>query len=152
MIMNVYDKNGFDKNSSFHSMAYAAWDPHTTQKQSRTCIDCHFNPQTLGLGAGILDIKDNNITFQPFYNSVESGLPINFPIDALVSKDGQQFQSFSREKARGFNQKELTKIVQAYKCIICHNSWNDKIYIDFNKSKKAFYSKQTSCSSSILTK
>jgi len=148
VITSIYDKN--ITNEGFHSMAYAAWDPHTTQKQSRTCIDCHFNSQTLGMGAGILNIKDNNITFQPFYNSEKSGLPISYPIDALISKDGEQFQTFSRKKARGFSKKELTKIVEAYKCIICHNKWDDKIYKDFNKSKKLFYNKKTSCSKEIL--
>ena len=148
VITTIYDKNITDE--GFHSFAYAAWDPHTTQKQSRACVDCHFNPQTLGMGAGILDIKDNNITFQPFYNSLESGLPINYPIDSLVSKDGQQFQSFSRDKARGFNQKEVSKIVDVYKCIVCHKDWDDKIYKDYDKSKKLFYSGKTQCSKEIL--
>jgi len=150
VITTIYDKN--ITNEGFHSFAYAAWDPHTTQKQSRSCVDCHFNPQTLGLGAGNLNIKDNNITFEPYYNSIESGLPINYPIDSLVSKDGVQFQSFSRDEARGFNKKEVSKIVEAYKCIICHNKWDDKIYKDFNLSKKLFYSKKTSCSKDLLSK
>jgi len=112
---------------AFHSFAYAAWDPHTTQLKSRTCIDCHFNPRTLGLGAGILNLKNNKITFTPFYKSKKNGLPISYPIDALISKNGQQYQTFSRKYARGFNKKEVYKIIEAYKCIICHNSWNDKI-------------------------
>ncbi len=148
VITTIYDKNITDE--GFHSFAYAAWDPHTTQKQSRGCVDCHFNSQTLGMGAGILDIKDNNITFSPFYNSQQSGMPINYPIDSLVSKDGQQFQSFSRDKARGFNQKEVSKIVEVYKCIICHKTWDDKIYKDFKNSKKLFYKNHTTCSKDIL--
>jgi len=148
--MSVYDKKHFDKNSSFHSFAYATWDPHTTQKQSRSCVDCHFNPQTLGLGAGILDIKKGNITFMPFYDSKKSGLGISFPIDSLVSKDGQQFQTFSRDNARGFNKKEIRKIIDAYRCIICHNNWNDKIYKNFKKSKTLFYDKKTQCAKEIL--
>jgi len=87
-------------------------------------------------------IKDKNITFSPFYNSIESKLPITYPIDSLVSKDGKQFQTFSRDNARGFNKKELTKIIQAYKCIICHNNWDDKIYTNYKKSKKLFNNKQ----------
>ncbi len=148
VIATIYDKDV--KVDEFHSLAYAAWDPHTTQKESRTCIDCHFNPQTLGLGAGILDIKDNNITFNPHYQSKEDGLPINYPIDSLISKEGKQFQSFSRKEARGFNKKEVNKIIKAYKCIICHNKWDDTIYKDFPKSKKLFYDKKTSCSKEVL--
>jgi len=148
VIMSIYDKN--ITNEGFHSMAYAAWDPHTTQKQSRTCVDCHFNSTTLGMGSGILDIKDKNITFMPYYNSKDSGMPFSYPIDSLVSKDGDQFQTFSRTKARGFNNKEVNKIIEAYKCIICHNKWEDKIYEDFKQSKILFYSKKTSCSKDIL--
>jgi len=148
VIASIYDKDV--KNDEFHSMAFAAWDPHTTQKQSRTCVDCHFNPQTLGMGAGILDIKKDKITFEPFYQSKESALPINYPIDSLISPRGEQFQSFSREKARGFNQKEVSKIVEAYKCIICHKNWDDPIYENFSQSKKLFYDNKTSCSKEML--
>ncbi len=133
------------KIEKFHSLAMAGWDPHTTQKKSRTCVDCHFNPASLGLGRGNLDIKEGNITFTPIYNSIQSGMPFSYPIDAFVSVKGKQFQSTSRKEARSFNRAELDKIVGAYKCIICHNSYNDKIYKDFNQSKKLFYSGKTSC-------
>jgi len=133
------------KIEKFHSMAMAGWDPHTTQKKSRTCVDCHFNPASLGLGRGNLDIKDGNITFTPIYNSTQSGMPFSYPIDAFVSPKGKQFQSTSRKEARSFNKSELNKIVGAYKCIICHNTYNDKIYKNFNQSKKLFYSGETSC-------
>lgn len=133
------------KIENFHSMAMAGWDPHTTQKDVRKCVDCHFNPATLGLGHGNLDIKDKNITFKPFYNSQKSGMPFSYPIDGFVSVEGKQFQSTSRKEARGFNKKELTKIVEAYKCIICHDKYEDKIYKDFDKSKKLFYDGKTKC-------
>jgi hypothetical protein len=148
VVTSIYDKD--ITNEGFHSFAYAAWDPHTTQKQSRGCVDCHFNPMTLGLGQGILDIKNDKISFQPFYQSSDNNLPIKYPIDALVSKEGKQFQSFSREKARGFNKEEVKKIVDVYKCIVCHDSWSDKIYDDFDRSKELFYGKKTSCSIKVL--
>ncbi len=134
-----------NKVKKFHSMAMAGWDPHTTQKKVRSCEDCHFNPASLGLGRGIFDIKNGKILFEPFYNSKESGMPFSYPIDAFVSKEGKQFQTTSRKNARSFNKKELLKIVNAYKCIICHDKYNDKIYLDFNKSKKLFYSGKTKC-------
>ena len=133
------------KVEKFHSMAMAGWDPHTTQKKSRTCVDCHFNPASLGLGRGNLDIKKGVITFEPIYNSTQSGMPFSYPIDAFVSAKGRQFQSTSRKDARSFNKNELNKIVGAYRCIICHNSYDDKIYKDFNRSKKLFFSGKTAC-------
>jgi hypothetical protein len=72
-------------------------------------------------------------------------MPFSYPIDGFISVDGKQFQTTSRKEARGFNKKELTKIIEAYKCIICHDQYNDKIYKDFEKSKKLFYSGETKC-------
>ncbi len=142
VIGTIFKTNKIEK---FHSIAMAGWDPHTTQKTSRTCIDCHFNPATLGLGRGNLNIKDGNITFTPIYNSIQSGMPFSYPIDAFVSAKGRQFQSTSRKEARSFNKSELNKIVGAYKCIICHDTYSDKIYKDFHQSKKLFYSGKTVC-------
>jgi len=133
------------KVEKFHSMAMAGWDPHTTQKTSRTCVDCHFNPASLGLGRGNLDINNGTIFFQPIYNSDKSGMPFKYPLDAFVSVEGKQFQSTSRKEARGFNKTELNKIVEAYKCILCHDKWDDKIYRDFTKSKKEFSNGKTEC-------
>jgi hypothetical protein len=149
VLMNIYDSNG-TFSQPFHSFAYAAWDPHTTSKKARGCIDCHFNPLSIGLGNGVLDIKDKNISFMPFYQSKENGLQVNYPIDALIDKNGTQFQSFSRDSARGFNQKEVNKIVNAYKCIICHGKYDDKLYKDFNSSKARFYNKKTPCAKELL--
>ncbi len=133
------------KVEKFHAMAMAGWDPHTTQKEVRSCEDCHFNPASLGLGRGNLDIKNNRIFFEPFYNSKKSGMPFSYPIDGFVSSDGKQFQTTSRKDARSFNKKELQKIVGAYKCILCHDRYSDKIYKDFNKSKILFNSGKTVC-------
>jgi len=133
------------KVEKFHAMAMAGWDPHTTQKQSRTCVECHFNPATLGLGRGNLDIREGNITFAPFFQSTQSGMPFDYPIDAFVSVEGKQFQSTSRKEARSFNKKELHRIVEAYRCILCHDSYSDPIYRDFNRSKERFKQGVTPC-------
>ncbi len=148
VLTTIYEGN--KTTHPFHSFAYAAWSPHTTSKDARGCIDCHFNPLTLGLGNGVLDMNKSGISFMPYYDSNASGLPISYPIDALISKDGKQFQSFSRNNARGFNKKEVNKIVNAYKCIICHGKYNDKIYKDFNASKKRFKNRQTPCAKELL--
>ena len=134
-----------NKVKKFHSLAMAGWDPHTTQKKSRSCEDCHFNPASLGLGRGVFDIKKGKIVFESFYNSKKSGMPFSYPIDAFVSKNGKQFQTTSRKNARSFNKSELHRIIGAYKCIICHDKYSDKIYLDFNKSKKLFNLGKTKC-------
>jgi hypothetical protein len=133
------------KVEQFHSMAMAGWDPHTTQKQSRTCVECHFNPASLGLGRGNLDIRDGNITFTPFFDSRKSGMPFDYPIDAFVSPEGKPFQTTSRQQARSFNRTELHRIVDAYRCILCHDRYDDPIYRDFNASKARFKRRETPC-------
>lgn len=132
------------KIKKFHSMAMAGWSPHTSSR-SRDCVDCHFSSNTLGLGAGNLDFKDGSIHYQPYYNSAKNNLPFSYPIDAFIDLNATQFQTTSREYARAFNKKELDKIINAYKCIICHRSWDDKIYKDFNASKLKFSQGLSKC-------
>lgn len=55
-----------------------------------------------------------------------------------LSRQRKQFQATSRENARSFNNQEIKSIVNAYKCILCHRTYEDKIYQDFNQSKKLF--------------
>jgi hypothetical protein len=148
VIMSIYDDKNYTK--SFDSLAYGAWEPHSVGKSKR-CIDCHFNPTAVGLGNGVLDLKNEKVTFKPFFDSKASGFDFDFPIDALVDTNGTQLQSFSRDNARGFNKDEIEKIIKAYRCIICHESWDDKIYNDFNHSKKLFFSKKTKCSAILET-
>lgn len=133
------------KVEQFHAMAMAGWDPHTTQKSARTCVDCHFNPASLGLGRGNLDLRGNTILFTPYFDSNRSGMPFGYPIDAFVSPEGKQFQSTSRTQARSFNRRELYRIVGAYRCILCHDRYDDPIYRDFNASKRRFERQETPC-------
>ena len=148
VLMTIYDGN--KTTQPFHSFAYGAWSPHTTSKEARGCIDCHFNPLTIGLGSGVLDLNRSGISFMPYYDSNRSGLPISYPIDALINKNGKQYQSFSRDNARGFNKKEVNKIVNAYKCIICHGKYDDKIYKNFELSKERFRKRNTPCAKELL--
>ena len=148
VIMNIYENNGTYKHL-FDSLAYAAWSPHTIGK-SKKCKSCHNSSSALGLGKGIFKNTKNGLKFKPYFNSIKSGFNFDFNIDALVDLNGTQNQSFSREKARAFNKKEIEKITNAYRCIICHNRWDDKIYKDFNKSKEMFYNKKSKCAKEIF--
>jgi len=148
VIMNIFDKN-YTYHKGFDSLAYGAWSPHAIGK-SKKCKDCHNSSSALGLGQGLFNLKKDGFNFKPFFDSNKSGFNFNFNIDALVDSNGTQLQSFSREKARAFNKEEIEKITNAYKCIICHDRWNDTIYKDFNKSKSLFYQKKTQCAKEIF--
>lgn len=132
------------KVEQFHAMAMAGWEPHTTGK-ARECVDCHFDPASLGLGRGNFDLKKGEIFFKPYYDSTRSGMPFSYPIDGFVSAEGEQFQTTSREKARSFNKAELTSVVNAYQCILCHRSYDDPIYTNFTLSKERFNEGKTPC-------
>ncbi len=148
VIMSIYDKNG-TYHKGINSLAYGAWSPHSIGK-SKKCKDCHNSSSALGLGQGIFSNSKEKLNFIPYFNSKKSGFDFTFNIDALTDINGTQKQSFSRDGARAFNKKEIEKITKAYRCIICHNSWSDKIYNDFNRSKELFFNKKSSCSKELL--
>ncbi len=42
----------------FNRFTMAAINPHTTQREGRTCKDCHATPKTVGLGTGTVWKED----------------------------------------------------------------------------------------------
>jgi len=126
--------------SSFKILTMTSFDPHTTQKSSRSCLDCHGDPKTLGLGEGIL----HKWHFRPTYDAYSSGLGINFPLDAFVNIEGRPLQITSPfPSARPFNKEELENIRWVNKCLPCHNLYEDKIYKDFKNSIERFMKEKT---------
>ncbi|NPA27816.1 MAG: hypothetical protein GXN91_02025 [Epsilonproteobacteria bacterium] len=148
VIMNIYEESGEYK-KGFTSLAYGAWSPHSVGR-SKKCVECHINSTAIGVGNGVLHYREDKVTFRPFFNSKKSGFDFEFNIDALNDLDGRALQSFSRDNARAFNKDEIKRVLEAYRCIICHSSWDDKIYRDYNKSKELFFKKETKCAKEIF--
>ncbi|MGB3209247.1 MAG: multiheme c-type cytochrome [Desulforhopalus sp.] len=86
--------------------------PHTISVESRSCVDCHANRKTLGLGGGIYDIRGN----------FPGVAPIDFELERFVRENGQQIQGIAHENARPFNSEELQRISRVGTCIACHKS------------------------------
>jgi len=124
--------------ASFKILTMSAFDPHTTSKESRSCIECHGDAKVLGMGEGILSKRDGKWLFRPTYDAVSSGLGIPFSPDAYVSLNGERLQAASREDARPFNGQEINNILSVNACLGCHNRYEDKIYQDFKVSIKRF--------------
>ncbi len=124
--------------ASFKILTMSAFDPHTTSKESRSCLECHGDPKVLGVGEGILNKRDGKWIFRPTYDAVSSGLGAGFPLDAYVSLNGERLQTASREDARPFKRQEINSILSVNACLGCHNQYNDKIYRDFKVSMKRF--------------
>ena len=125
---------------SIRTLTMSAFDPHTTGAASRTCLDCHVNPKTIGLGEGILNRRDGGYAFRPTFDSAASGLGISFPLDAYVTPAGEPLQTDSREGVRPFNREEIGRTLGVAPCLGCHDTYDDSVYGDFTGSLERFES------------
>ena len=135
----VYDKNV----SKFHSMSMASWDPHTTGA-AKTCVECHFSSTALGFGRGNLEFENGNLKFSPYFEANATKFGFSYSIDAFVGADGAQNQHASKND-KALSKTQIQKIVNAYKCVICHDKWEDQIYKNFELSKDKFNQGLTKC-------
>lgn len=126
-------------------MIMSAFDPHTTSRESRACPDCHGNPKTLGLGEGTLTRKENTWSFKSVFGTRDTYYLFEHPLDSFVGPDGNAHQDGYRPGSRPFSKKELAAILKVSNCIVCHNTYADKIYTDFGKSLELFDRDQTPC-------
>lgn len=99
--------------------------PHTTQKESRTCADCHSNPKTVGLGEGNLSYEGMKWHFTPVKPGINYGL--ESPLDSCVNIEGNSTVNFSRDWLRSFNKDEINRILKVGVCLTCHKG-SDSIF------------------------
>lgn len=146
VFLEIFDENGnYIPDSSFRSMVMSSFDPHTTDLKAPTCLRCHLDPKVLGLGEGFLTVFSGGLSFEAVYQSHDSGLGIEYPLDAFVSAKGKPLQMASRDKGRPFNKEELIRITQAGMCVHCHDKYDDAIYSDYQKSLSSFMSGVSPC-------
>ena len=135
--VSVFDKSGrYLEEATFSIMNISAFDPHTTAKKSRGCLECHQDPKVIGLGEGILHQKGGKQVFRPTYDSSSSGMDVSFPLDGFVNLSGEPLQSGSGKGVRPFNKEEINRILSVDPCLGCHNRYDDKIYANFKESNK----------------
>ncbi len=139
MFVSVFDRSGeYRKDRSFKVMNLSAFDPHTTSKKSRTCLECHEEPKVIGLGDGILHQKNGKRVFRPTSDASSSGMDLSHPLDAYVNLDGEPLQTGFGNGVRPFNRAEIDRIFEVAPCLGCHSGYDDRVYGDFQKSKKRF--------------
>jgi hypothetical protein len=139
VFISVFDKqDNYQKDLSFNIFSMSAFDPHTTSKKSRGCIECHGDPKSVGLGEGILNFREGQWCFRPTYDSAPSHDGVSFPLDGFVDLDGKAFLTTVREGVRPFNREEIERILSVNACLGCHREYKDKIYQDFHKAKRRF--------------
>lgn len=123
--------------TSGSNLAYAL-NPHSIQKQARSCTSCHLSSKTLGLGEGDLKIGKNssgkNDIVEPLNRSDIMRKASQFEPQAKVSVRGESLAGTHQQKARTFNQAEINRILRVGNCIPCHDSYNDPIYQNIKNS------------------
>lgn len=132
-------------------------DPHSTSTKGRTCLDCHQNPKTLGLGEGNLWYADGRWHFSASSRTPEATItetlslisrrskapaavsnhdrhttgqkPFvnNHPLDAFVDIDGNVLVHTSRKGLRPFDKKEIDRILYVGLCVTCHRDFKDPV-------------------------
>ncbi len=112
--------------------------PHTTQKEARTCESCHNNPKSMGYGINegklygdpskdfVMDLLDND--GKPIAQQVDTqfnAIP-NLKMDwsKFIDSTGKQLQTVGHHfsGSRPLNKEELAKLDRRGVCMSCHNT------------------------------
>ena len=131
-IVSLFDKEG-DIQKSFNRFTMAAINPHTTQEKGRSCGDCHISTKTVGLGEGVLEVRNNMVTFSPLDKGIETEAGKTVGFDTFVSLDGTPLQYGSRPELRPFNGVELRNILRVGLCVECHSSYEDPVWKTYDE-------------------
>ncbi len=116
--------------------------PHTTQKEARSCESCHNNPKSMGYGIeegklyndpsknfvmDLLDADGNTIAEQ--VDTQFNAIP-NLKMDwsKFIDSNGVQLQTVGHHftGSRPLNKEELSKLDRRGVCMSCHNTIPDK--------------------------
>jgi hypothetical protein len=129
-VRDSYDSRIMELKNGTSSIAMGPTHPHTTRTEVPRCIDCHLDPKAMGLGEGRLsaDPTTHELQVNPIYDSALSGLKISFPLEAVVDARGNVLQGTSHRLSRGFNAKEIARIVGIAECLACHDRYDDPVW------------------------
>jgi hypothetical protein len=125
-----------------HRRLFAALDPHTTRKESRSCASCHASSIALGLGTGTLDLDGDEPRFTPADPS---------PDEPGLARDGwtSLFPAApapgTRDDVRSLDAREQRRTLRVGPCLPCHGKADDAIYRDFDRSVRALVGGTTRC-------
>lgn len=125
-----YDSKIMPLKNGRTSTAMGPTHPHTTRVLAPRCIDCHLDPKAMGLGEGRLRSNPGRggPSLQTIYDSIGSGLKIDFSPEAVVNLKGEVLQSTSHRLSRPFNKEEIARIVSIASCLPCHDRYDDPVW------------------------
>jgi hypothetical protein len=99
-------------------LKFAPFYSHNMGKKAVGCSECHANPYFYGGGDGLFSYSDKTLT-SPIINDVQK-----VPLTSIFSiKKGKLTVNgdIVREGSRIISAEEIVKIINANRCIICHN-------------------------------
>ena len=117
--------------------------PHTAQRQARTCESCHANYKTAGLGIGkgtfglrqhediVMDLMDavtREIIPEKYSVQIPAIPKLTFDWSQIVTRDGKQLATVGTHwpMSRAFNKEELNNLLRAGTCMGCHQNMSNK--------------------------
>ncbi|WP_163336889.1 amino acid ABC transporter substrate-binding protein [Desulfopila sp. IMCC35008] len=134
-IVTMVDEKGVEK-AGFNRFTMAAINPHTTQEQGRSCVDCHVSPKTVGLGEGTISESNGELVFTRVDRGTDSVNGVTPPFDGYVTIKGEPLQYSSRPEVRPFNGEELERILRVGLCVDCHNRYDDPVWKEYKTGMK----------------
>jgi len=113
--------------------------PHTAQRNARTCENCHINHKTAGLGIGngifgkkqnvnivedLIDAKTGKVIPKRYSVQIPAIQKLDFDWSQIVTRDGKQLATVGTHwpMSRAFNKEELDGFLRAGTCMGCHSS------------------------------
>ncbi len=136
VVVSVFSSDGaYDAGASLGTALMTFFDPHSTQLSSRTCLDCHLDPKSLGLGSGRLQ-RDAGPGVRPLYDAGASNFGWPVPPDRLVGIDGEPAQAFSGPDDRPLDAVELRGVLDVAPCLPCHGSYDDPLWTGYRAGRR----------------
>ena len=116
--------------------------PHTAQRQARTCESCHTSYKTAGLGIGngtfgtrqgeniVMDLMDavtREIIPAKYSVQIPAIPKLTFDWSQIVTREGKQLATVGTHwpMSRAFNKQELDNFLRAGTCMGCHQNMKE---------------------------
>lgn len=117
--------------------------PHTAQRNARTCESCHTNPKVAGLGIGngrFGQRHSENIVIDLMNAATQEILPAQYSVQIpaipkltfdwsqIVDRDGKQLATVGTHwpLSRAFSKEELDTFLRAGTCMGCHQNMSNE--------------------------
>jgi cytochrome c553 len=110
---------------------YAALDPHSTRRESRTCASCHASSWAIGAGRGAVVRRDGAWRIAPDRPGGTSSGPSR---DAWTGLFPDSPAPGTRTDVRSLDAAEQRRVLDVGPCLPCHTKAADPVYRDFPRS------------------